>query len=151
MTISPWFRRCALVLAVLGICVGVTYASQIKIEPVPPGDAFEVVAILVAGPNGGTLTAAGGYDENVNLCFRVEPTGEVKVNNVSVGAVNPMDLVGINARCEKTSNGSWEMSFEITQNGSIVHAGSGVPIGADQASSVSADGAMVGALFVVSR
>ena len=149
MTISHWFRRCALFMAVLGICVGVAYASQSKTEAVSPGDSFKVGAVLVAGPDGGTLSAAGGYDEDVHLCFRFEPTGEVKVNGTRIGAVNPMDLVGVDVECAKTGNGSWEMSFEITQNGSVVHAGSGVPIGDDQASSVFVEGAMVGALVVV--
>jgi hypothetical protein len=142
------FRRSALALAVLGICAGVAIASQSKTEAVPPGEFFKIWAVLVAGPNGGTLCAAGGYDEDVNLCFRVEATGEVRVNGASVGAVNPMDPVWINAMCVKTGNGSWEMAFEISQHGKAVHMDSGVPIGSDQASTVTAEGAMIGALVV---
>jgi len=147
MTVSHWFRRSALVLAVLGICVGVVCASQSKTEAVPPGVSFKVGAVLVAGPNGGTLSAAGGYDEDVHLCIRIDPTGVVSVNGGPVGMVNPMDVVWIDAKCEKAENG-WTMSVAIGQGGAMVLQQVGVPIGNDQAVSVFADGAMVGALVV---
>ena len=148
MKISDWFGRSALALALLGLCVGAAYASQSQTAAVPPGDSFTVGAALVAGPNGGTLSGAGGYDEDVNLCIRVEPTGVVSVNHEPVGMVNPMDVVWIAAECRKTGNGSWEMAVTVGQNGQIVHAADGVWIGNDQASSVTVDGAMVGALIV---
>ena len=65
-----------------------------------------------------------------------------------VGSVNPLELVFIEAKCEKTGNGSWEMTIDIGQCGNCVHSDSGVPIGADKASSVTADGAVVGVLTV---